>query len=327
MIKILTYVAKINSNKNDSNSLLATLMQNLDMKFQEEQTQIKYENYFFNGIQVPKNIQIKDIKIHSAIVVWDIDNIINKIDKNKLKYRIELREKKSGEKFKQIYEGSEKKFLMEKLKNNITYELAVYTFYEDLISPIIYKSFNSFTLLIDSNILSESKRQEEFLEKIYEWSGYSKFDLIYRGTRDGATSEVFHEKCDDKGPTICLYKNEKGNIFGGYSSISWKKNDGTCAAKGSFLFTLTNIFGIDPTKFNEKNSGKNVHHKPEYGPSFGEHESDISIYHNFLDKNSYSNFPEQYMDSTGKGRSVFTGNPDSNEHGIKVKEIEVFKII
>ena len=72
---------------------------------------------------------------------------------------------------------------------------------------------------------------------------------------------------------------------------------------------------------------KIVHHKPEYGPSFGEHESDISIYHNFLDKNSYSNFPEQYMDSTGKGRSVFTGNPDSNEHGIKVKEIEVFKII
>lgn len=47
--------------------------------------------------------------------------------------------------------------------------------------------------------------------------------LLYRGTKDGTTSYKFHEKCDDQGPTICLYKNEKGHIFGGYLLSLGKK--------------------------------------------------------------------------------------------------------
>ena len=48
-------------------------------------------------------------------------------------------------------------------------------------------------------------------------------NLLYRGTRDGMTSFNFHNKCDNKGKTICLFLNDKGNIFGGYASISWTK--------------------------------------------------------------------------------------------------------
>ena len=44
-------------------------------------------------------------------------------------------------------------------------------------SPIIYKSFDSLRLVINSNILSESKRLDEFIEKIYEWCGYTKYEL------------------------------------------------------------------------------------------------------------------------------------------------------
>ena len=212
------------------------------------------------------------------------------------------------------------------MKKNSTYEIGIYSVYEHLISQKIYKKFDSLNLVIDSNILTESKRKDEFLEKIYEWCNCSKYELIYRGTRDGPTSSIFHEKCDDKGPTICLYLNEKGNIFGGYSSISWKKDDGTCSAKDSFIFTLTNIFGIEPTKFTDKNTGKNVHHQPGYGPSFGEHKSDISVFENFLNGESYSVFPEQYNDTTGKGRSIFTGNTDSGKAEFNIKEIEVFKV-
>ena len=41
-------------------------------------------------------------------------------------------------------------------------------------------------------------------------------ELLYRGTRDGMNSKNFHEKCDEKGPTITLFRNDKGNLFGGY---------------------------------------------------------------------------------------------------------------
>ena len=327
MIKVLSYVAKINSNKIESNSLLVTLMKNLDMSFQEELTNINYEEYFFNGIQRPKNIQIKDIKIHTANIIWDIDDInINKIDKSKLKYIIEIREITKGEKFHQIYEGNEKKFLIENLNKNTKYEIGIYSIYENLKSPIIYKSFNTVNLAIDSIILLGTNRREELLEKIHEWCGFTKFNLLYRGTRDGASSSVFHEKCDDKGPTLCLYKNECGNIFGGYASISWKKEGDTQSAKDSFIFTLTNNFGIEPTKFKDKNTNKNVRHSSDYGPSFGEHNSDISVYSNFLEKNSSSNFPEQYNDTTGRGKSLFTGNNNTSEGSFKIKEIEVFKV-
>ena len=56
MIKTLSYITKINSILQYSNSLLVTLMKNLDMKFQEKSTKVKYEEYFFNGIQSAKNI-------------------------------------------------------------------------------------------------------------------------------------------------------------------------------------------------------------------------------------------------------------------------------
>ena len=74
MIKTLSYIAKINSNLKYSNSLLVTLMKNLDVKFHEKPTTVKYEEYFFNGIQNAKNIQIKN-RLHCAQVTWDIDDI------------------------------------------------------------------------------------------------------------------------------------------------------------------------------------------------------------------------------------------------------------
>ena len=62
-------------------------------------------------------------------------------------------------------------------------------------------------------------------------------------------------------------------------------------------------------------------------PSFVEHDSDISIYSNFLEKESSSNFREHYNDSTGKGKSIFIGNSDSSKGNFGIKEVQVLKII
>ena len=63
MIKILSYISKINNNKNETNDLLSKFMKNLNLSFQEEETNIKYQEYYFNGIQIPKDIQITDVKM------------------------------------------------------------------------------------------------------------------------------------------------------------------------------------------------------------------------------------------------------------------------
>ena len=98
MIKILSYISKINNNKNETNDLLSKLMKNLNLSFQEEETNIKYQEYYFNGIQIPKDIQITDVKMKNAKIVWDIDDINNiNIDKNKFKYRLEMKKGETNE--------------------------------------------------------------------------------------------------------------------------------------------------------------------------------------------------------------------------------------
>ncbi len=87
-----------------------------------------------------------------------------------------------------------------------------------------------------------------------EWSGYKNMELLYRGSRDGSKSSDFHSKCDNQGPTITLFKNEKGYIFGGFASISWKSNNSWQSVNDCFIFTLTNIHQTNPTKFNKNNN-------------------------------------------------------------------------
>ena len=74
---------------------------------------------------------------------------------------------------------------------------------------------------LDSLILNtlEINKKKEFINKILEWSGYRGMKLIYRGTRDGMLSDTFHNKCENTDNTISLILNNKGNIFGGFSSI------------------------------------------------------------------------------------------------------------
>ena len=153
--------------------------------------------------------------------------------------------------------------------------------------------------------------------------------LLYRGSRDGALSKDFHEKCDNMGPTVTLIKSEEGFIFGGYTSISWSSNFETCMDNNSFIFTLLNMYNLNPIIFKPKLSGYICHSEFE-GPNFGIEKKilllrkkfDIRIGEDYENNSSYSEFPNIYEDISGKGKSIFIGK---NKDGkFKVIEIEVF---
>ena len=123
------------------------------------------------------------------------------------------------------------KFNFEQEKKNLNFE-------EYTINQIQIKN-------VDSIILNESNRKEEFTRLLFEWTGCQNMELLYRGTRDGMTSKIFHNKCDNQGKTITLFRNDKGHIFGGYASIPWStKALGSVSAPDSFIFTLTNIYNL-----------------------------------------------------------------------------------
>ena len=308
--------------------LYCEFMPKLNFYYNEEESNIKYEYSFFNGIPNIKNIEIKDIKPDSFNINWEIDENKN-IDNNKIKYIIEIR--KENENFKKVYEDNNKNYLINNLIEDTNYELRICSFYNNSYGlwSEIQKVKTEF--LIDSNILKDCEKKVEYVKKLIEWTGYNKLELIYRGSRDGTTSIKFHEKCDNKGPTIVLFKNEKGNIYGGYCPISWKSEGGWQSVPEAFIFTLTNIYNIEPTKFNRNvNDNNGIYFDKSHGPWFGL-ASNIGFENDYTQfNNCYSYFGvdgrKSYTDSLGKGKSIFTGDENNNNVYYKIKEIETFKL-
>ena len=180
IIKILSYVSKINKSQKNMKNLFSQLMRNIKFNYEEEKNNIKYEEYYFNGIYIPKNIEIKDIFGTSFNLNWNIDdiNIIN-INKNKIKYIVEI--KKENEEFKKFYEGEKNNCLINNLTKNANYELRIcssYNGFNRLFSKI-KKEKNLKIENIDSNILKESNKNYELIGKIYEWIGIKKMKLIF----------------------------------------------------------------------------------------------------------------------------------------------------
>ena len=327
MIKILSYISKINKNNKESKKLFQELMRNLKLEFIENETNIKYTDYYFNGIPSPKNIEINDIQASNININWKIDNLnILNMNNNNIKFKIELR--KNNEKFSQVYDGNETNFKINNLIENTDYEVKICSYYDNLFSNWSeIKKFKTIEgRLSDSQILKETKREKEFVNKIYEWTNYNRMELIYRGSRDGMTPTNFHNKCDNKNPTIVLYKNTKDSVFGGYTSLAWQNSGDYRPDPKAFIFTLINIHNSEPTKFNVTSEKEGVYHSSSYGPTFGSN-CDIGIgISNFLNSDAYTDFPCRYNDSLGKGRSIFTGDFNNDNTKFRLKEIEVFQL-
>ena len=320
--KILSYVSNINKNKKDLIKLIKEPMKSLKFNYLEDKSNINYEEFYFNGNGIPQDIEFKDITLHTLNLSWKVDNYnINNIDKNKIKFKVEMR--KNKEKFNQIYEGKNINCKIEELEEDTEYEFRICSFYDNKTGywSVIQKVKTMDSM--NSIILKEQKRRNEFSKKMLEWSGYKKMELIYRGSRDGMTSKNFHDKCDNKGPTITLYQNEKC-IFGGYNSGSWLSNGKWYSSSDCFIFTLVNIYNIEPTKFNYKKDRYAVYNDSSHGPCFGNGFDIGNNNSDFLNNDSYSYFPCSYQDVLGKGKSIFTGDLNNNNQYFKLKEVEVF---
>ena len=73
LLRNLTYISKLNKNQKEMINISQILMKNMKMDFISDN--IKYEEYYFNGFPIPKNIQISDITMKSCYLSWKIDDI------------------------------------------------------------------------------------------------------------------------------------------------------------------------------------------------------------------------------------------------------------
>ena len=70
---------------------------------------------------------------------------------------------------------------------------------------------------------------------------FFEFNLLYRGTRDGDDSIIFHKLCDDKENILVLIGTTKRRKFGGFCSIGYKSIGDSQIDNSAFIFSLDKL--------------------------------------------------------------------------------------
>lgn len=113
---------------------------------------------------------------------------------------------------------------------------------EALINSDLTHIFSADNVLFeDSSILSDAKLREEALD-LFPIT-LSRTKKLYSLTKNGASSQIFHEKCDGYASCIVLVKTEGKFIFGYYSPLQFMANDKYSGIETYWIFSLKNNFG------------------------------------------------------------------------------------
>jgi hypothetical protein len=164
---------------------------------------------------------------------------------------------------------------------------------------------------------------------IFAEFGEKRFTLLWRGSRDGFHARDFHRRCDGRANTLTLIRDTKGNIFGGFTPLTWEARDPMALDpykadrdRKSFLFTLKNPHGVAARKFllKEEMKEKAIICRSLWGPCF----CDIGVLDD-CDANygSYAcHFGQSYANDTALEPSTFF----TGARTFTASEIEVFEI-
>lgn len=326
----LNIVCEMGKQKAAIEELHKMRMTDLKIDWDAEKRKLVFIRSLINGAPIPFDIVFPVVMSRRIEIEWKCDESkMDENDRNELCYVVEMK-KTEDEEWKEVCTSKEKKCSVNGLDMNTEYDIRIKCVIGDLIGGLSdVASIKTKNLSIDSVILSQENNKTRLSEKLCEWCKSGDFELIYRGSRDEFNSNSFHKLCDGKGNTVVLVKNSLGHIFGGFTPIPWGSTSTWKKAPGTFVFTLTNMHGIEPTKFvlKDENDGKAVCH---YGSGAGNWIlafGSAIVIDSGCNTNSNSNsgnFPNSFNDTTGKGGSIFSGSEDGNY--FKVQEIEVFSV-
>ena len=218
--------------------------------YNKNKNDINYEEYNFNGIPLPKDMQFEDINSKTIIIFWNLDDIkIQDVDNNKINFRLEIKKENTEEIFTKIYEGSNTNCLIDNLNKHTNYEIRICSIYNGICSNWI-KAKKKTDYISESIILNKKDKNIllNWLSPLYkEKNIYLK--LIYRRGSD-YSYETFHSKCDNQGPTVVICKSGEEK-FGGYTNINWESKDGIYIYDSKSF-----VFSLNKNKKNEYNKEK-----------------------------------------------------------------------
>ena len=267
---------------------IASCIISLKETFENKKPRIKEENNYIELTIIPLLTAMGETTLIIPIKKSDDKEIINNLcdiikvqanDIKDLKERVNILE----EKMKKLEENN----IIKRIKNK-----------DGLIGDII-KNEEQYNLICD------------YIDKNKDF----KFELLYKGTLDGDTYNIFHKKCDNQGPTISIIESTDGQIFGGYASKSWDINSKSdIPDPDSFLFNI-NI----KKKYcvsNNKGLFKSIGYICDIG---GDSFHELWLDNNYLSKYGWCD--------NGNGFNFKNYELSGGKKQFKVKEYEVYKVI
>ena len=124
-IKTLCYISEINKNEETAKDFLKNRIKTINISINFDSS-LNYENYYFNGIPIPKEIKAEKEE-DKLLISWDIDDsLLKDIDINNVKFSVVIK----GSLFDSIYETSDKYIYIKKYFSNSEYEIKVRTLIE-----------------------------------------------------------------------------------------------------------------------------------------------------------------------------------------------------
>ena len=176
--------------------------------------------------------------------------------------------------------------------------------------------------IIDSILISKDKdKSKSIISWIKEKIKMKKIkhEKIFVMSLNGTSSQVFHNYCDNMGPTLTLVKTTKNKIFGGFTPLDWdssgkSKVDST---NQTFIFSLNLMKKYDIIT-NEKPA---IICNKNNGPAFGGIDFEIKT-----DMTKGRSFANQYANFLSDNNLELTGGKGNFEL-FDIEDFEVFKII
>jgi hypothetical protein len=143
------------------------------------------------------------------------------------------------------------------------------------------------------------------------------YKLIYRATDHGDKAENFHERCDEFEGTLVIIKTKDGNIFGGYTAVSWDPDEeAEKKDESAFVFSLN----LDKLYFESGEEEYSIFCDKNKGPCFV---GMFAIQENILKSKHYIN-PWEINCFSGENSNCEINNGKSD---FFVEELETFQVI
>jgi hypothetical protein len=57
---------------------------------------------------------------------------------------------------------------------------------------------------------------------VFEEFRTKRFNLLWRASRDGVTTNQFHRRCEGRLYTLTLISDTDAKVFGGFTLVEWK---------------------------------------------------------------------------------------------------------